>query len=66
MFIIAYYIYFCPVLADVEKISDETGIPPYQLIPLMILRECVILNTQLSQIYEHLNMLYERKRKPKK
>ena len=45
------------ILADIEKISDKTGIQSYQIVMLLILRECVILNEQLSQIREYLNKL---------
>jgi len=45
------------ILADIEEISDKTGIPSYQVVMLLILRECVILNERLSQIREYLNTL---------
>ena len=52
------------ILADIEEISDKTGIPSYQVVMLLILRECVILNERLSQIREYLNTLAKKSTLP--
>jgi hypothetical protein len=52
------------ILADIEEISGKTGIPSYQVVMLLILRECVILNERLSQMREYLNTLAKKSTLP--
>jgi hypothetical protein len=53
-------------LENIKKISEKTGISIYILIPLLTLREMIIVNRQLSMIHEHLDWLYEYIEKNKK
>jgi hypothetical protein len=51
------------VISDLEAIAKKLEMPVYELVPVMILREMVILNRQLAYIHEHLDMMEERARK---
>jgi uncharacterized Rmd1/YagE family protein len=53
------------IINDLEEIAKKLEMPMYELIPIMILREIVILNRQLKYIHDHLDMIEERVRKAK-